>query len=134
MQSLSKKDKEALSRQIGVFLQRYRRKAQKGKEPNDRNYDREIEQIIRKLKPEDLDALLNGEEDERSWRLDTSVALRSQTFGRRYHTGSSSGAGVGRDAGVAGSLVIVGPHLAFRAVSIVDGWHERSRSVQQDQM
>ena len=66
MQSLSKKDREALSKEIGVFLQQYRRKAQKGKEPNDRSYDRGIEQIIRKLKPEDLDVLLNGEEDERS--------------------------------------------------------------------
>lgn len=64
MRNLSKRDKEELARQIGVFVQQYRRKAQKGQEPNDRHYDRGIEQIIRKLKPEDLDLLLNGEDDE----------------------------------------------------------------------
>jgi hypothetical protein len=51
---------------MGAFLQQYRRKAQKGQEPNDRLYDRDIEQIIRKLKPEELHALLNDEEDERT--------------------------------------------------------------------
>jgi hypothetical protein len=66
MRTLSKKNKEALSRQMGAFLQQYQRKAQKGREPNDRLYDRGIEQIIRKLKPEELDVLLNGEDDERT--------------------------------------------------------------------
>lgn len=64
MRTLSKKDKETLSRQMGAFLQQYQRKAQKGQEPNDRHYDRGIEQTIRKLKPEELDALLNGENGE----------------------------------------------------------------------
>jgi hypothetical protein len=66
MRTLSKKKKEALARQMGDFLQQYQRKAQKGREPNDRLYDRGIEQIIRKLKPEELDVLLNGEDDERT--------------------------------------------------------------------
>lgn len=66
MRTLSKKDKDFLSRQIGGFLQQYQRQAQKGQEPNDRGYDREIEKIIRKLKPEELDVLLNGEADERA--------------------------------------------------------------------
>ena len=65
MQRLSKRRKELLTKQIGKFVQQYRRKAQKGVEPNDRNYDHAVGQIIRRLNPEDLDALLNGEDDER---------------------------------------------------------------------
>jgi len=61
----SKGDKEYLSKQIGAFLRQYGRRAQAGVEPNDRGYDREIELYLRKLKPEELDVLLNGEEDER---------------------------------------------------------------------
>jgi hypothetical protein len=60
-----KKGKQDLARRVGAFLQQYERKAQKGQEPNDRHYDRSVEQVIRRLKPEDLDVLLNGEEDER---------------------------------------------------------------------
>ena len=65
MHSASKNDKEAIGRQMGRFLRQYRRRAHKGHDPNDRSYDREIEQYIRRLKPEDLDVLLNGEADER---------------------------------------------------------------------
>lgn len=65
MRGLSKKEKEALSRNVGTFVQQYRRKAQKGKESNDRRYDPRIEEVIRKLKPEELDVILNGDGDER---------------------------------------------------------------------
>jgi hypothetical protein len=64
MQGLSKKGREDLAKRVGRFLQQYRRKAQKGVEPNDRSYDRQVEQIIRRLKPEDFDGLLNGEADD----------------------------------------------------------------------
>ena len=47
---------------MGPFLQQYRRKSQKGAEPNDRGYDRKLERILQSLRPEDLDELLNGEE------------------------------------------------------------------------
>ena len=50
---------------MGAFLRQYWRNAYPGWDPNDRWYDREIEQYIRRLKPEDLDVLLNGEEDQR---------------------------------------------------------------------
>ena len=65
MRGASKGDKEYLSKQMGVFLRQYARRAQAGVEPNDRLYDSAIERYLRKLKPEDLDVLLNGEEDER---------------------------------------------------------------------
>jgi hypothetical protein len=61
----SKGDKEYLSKQIGAFLRQYGRRFQAGIEPNDRLYDRAIERYLRKLKPEELDVLLSGEEDER---------------------------------------------------------------------
>jgi len=56
---------------IGLFLQQYQRKAQRGAEPNDRQYDRKIERYIRRMKPEELDKVLNGEEGDRldeSWK------------------------------------------------------------------
>jgi hypothetical protein len=65
MHGASKKDKEEIGKRIGVFLQQFKPRAQKGQEPNDRRYDRAIEQYLRKLNPEDLDVLLNGEVDER---------------------------------------------------------------------
>jgi hypothetical protein len=40
-------------------------KLRKGCEPNDRRYDRSIAVELRRLKPEDLDRLINGDEDER---------------------------------------------------------------------
>ena len=65
MQGLGKGGQRQLSSDLGHFLRLYQRKAQKGVEPNDRRYDHEVERIFRRLKPEDLDVLLNGEEDER---------------------------------------------------------------------
>jgi hypothetical protein len=65
MHGASKNDKTVIGRRMGAFLRQYKRRAQPGNEPNDRGYDRGIEQYIKRLKPEDLDVLLNGEEDER---------------------------------------------------------------------
>ena len=45
------------------FAQQYARKAQKGVEPNDRQYEREIEESIKSMKPEELDRLLRDGED-----------------------------------------------------------------------
>ena len=46
------------------FVQQYARKAQKREDPNDRVYDRKIEQDIKRMRPEDLDALLRHGEDD----------------------------------------------------------------------
>lgn len=59
--------KKRFESQVGSFIQAYQRKAQKGKEPNDRSYDIKFEKIIKKLSPEELNELLHGEgkgEDE----------------------------------------------------------------------
>ena len=65
MQGLSKNRRKQLSRDLGEFLRLYGRKAQKGVEPNDRRYSIEVEQILQRLKPEELDVLLNGDGEER---------------------------------------------------------------------
>lgn len=59
MPGKSKKDK--IARQIGSFLQQYQRKAQRGVEPNDRQYDRKIEAQLKRLPPEELSDLLSGD-------------------------------------------------------------------------
>ncbi len=64
-QRYAKKNKKDMASVIGLFLQQYQRKAQRGAEPNDRQYDRKIERYIRRMKPEELDKVLNGEEYDR---------------------------------------------------------------------
>jgi hypothetical protein len=58
------KRKEKLRAKIGAFVQQYARKSQRGQEPNDRGYSRAIEAKIKRMKPEELDELLNGEADD----------------------------------------------------------------------
>jgi hypothetical protein len=48
---------------VQQFMRRYERKAQKGVEPNDRRYDRRIEDAVKRMKPDDLDRLLRDDED-----------------------------------------------------------------------
>jgi hypothetical protein len=51
------------SDRLNVFVKKYARKAQPGRDPNDRDYDRKLEERIRRMKPEVLDRLLrNGDE------------------------------------------------------------------------
>ena len=45
---------------VRVFMQKYGRKAQRGVEPNDRRYDRDIEKVVKKMTPAELDKLLPG--------------------------------------------------------------------------
>ena len=62
---MAKNIKKSFAKELGTFLRQYARRAQKGQDPNDRTYDREIEQELRRLKPEELDQLINGDDDER---------------------------------------------------------------------
>jgi len=54
---MSKKNKKDMASVIGLFLQQY---------------DRKIERYIRRMKPEELDKVLNGEEEEDD-RLDEKL-------------------------------------------------------------
>lgn len=56
-----KMKKEWLKSNIGQFVKEYGRKAQRGVEPNDRQYDRKIEKLIKRMDPKELSDLLNEE-------------------------------------------------------------------------
>lgn len=49
---------------VANFAKAYARKAQKRREPNDRRYSRELEEELKRMRPEDLDRLLRDDEDE----------------------------------------------------------------------
>ena len=53
-----------LAAQLSSFVKQYGRKAQRGVEPNDRQYSREAEETMKRLSPEELSAVLNSETDE----------------------------------------------------------------------
>jgi hypothetical protein len=74
--------RERLAGELGTFVQQYRRKAQRGAEPNDRRYSGKVEQIMTRLRPEELSDLLNDDRDEAA---DTPTP-RAET-----HAGSSPG-------------------------------------------
>ena len=51
--------------EVQLFVQRYGRMARDGGlDPNDRDYSRRTEDAVRRMKPEQLDALLREGEDE----------------------------------------------------------------------
>lgn len=56
--------KQRLEADIGTFIKQYARKAQRGQEPNDRRYSRRIERKIKRMKPDELDKLIQGTEDD----------------------------------------------------------------------
>ena len=60
---MSLKGKKDLEKHIGKFMKQYARKAQKGQEPNDRDYDRKVEQYLKQLSPYELSALMNKEDE-----------------------------------------------------------------------
>ena len=58
-------------------MQQYRRRAQKGQEPNDRRYDPKIEQYLRRLKPEEVDVLINDRVED-DLHLASHVEMRKR--------------------------------------------------------
>jgi hypothetical protein len=62
---MGERRKKKLAGELAAFLRSYGRKAPRGGEPNDRGYDRELEARVKRMRPEELDALLRDEvEDE----------------------------------------------------------------------
>jgi hypothetical protein len=55
---------------MGRFMKEYGRKKRPGLDPNDRHYDPSFEAVVKRMDPEELDALLN--EDELSRERDDS--------------------------------------------------------------
>ena len=58
------KRKEQLEREIGHFVRQYARKHYPGHDPNDLQYDRDIEKIVRRMSAAELDELMHGAPDE----------------------------------------------------------------------
>lgn len=48
---------------FGTFMRQYQRKGQRGAEPNDRKYVREVETAIGRLPPDEVDRLLRNDEE-----------------------------------------------------------------------
>lgn len=46
--------------EVSTFLRQYARKSHAGHDPNDRRYSREVEGMVRRMRPEEFDELLNG--------------------------------------------------------------------------
>lgn len=61
----AREKKERLAAETAVYLRQIGRKAQKGREPNDRRFDRELDEKLKRMRPEDVDALIHWiDEDE----------------------------------------------------------------------
>jgi hypothetical protein len=54
--------RERKAADIQLFAKQYARPAQKGIEPNDRRYRRDVERQVKQMRPEELDILLRDEE------------------------------------------------------------------------
>jgi hypothetical protein len=61
---LPKRTKFQLAAELGRFVQQYARKAHKNLDPNDRRYDRKLEDKMKRISPEELSGLLSGEDIE----------------------------------------------------------------------
>lgn len=62
----AKRSKRAkLAGDVAIYLKEIGRKAQKGREPNDRGFDRELDRKLKQMRPEDVDALMrDGDIDD----------------------------------------------------------------------
>jgi hypothetical protein len=64
MRAVSRRRKRLVA-ELGPFMEQYERKKRPGRgEPNDRKYDRELENAVKRMDPAELDALLHGEIDD----------------------------------------------------------------------
>ena len=52
-------------RQIGTFLRQYSRTSRRpGMDPNDRHYNRDLEKMVKRMSPDELDRAAAGEFDD----------------------------------------------------------------------
>ncbi|WP_111643418.1 hypothetical protein [Marinimicrobium alkaliphilum] len=61
---MNNKRTKKLEGDIGAFIKQYQRKAHPGSDPNDRRYDRNIEEKVKHMNPEELSELLYGREED----------------------------------------------------------------------
>lgn len=58
------RDRKQLGNRIALFLRQYARKSDARSDPNDRRYDRKIEEIIKRMNPQELDRLIRSEDGD----------------------------------------------------------------------
>jgi hypothetical protein len=54
--------KQRLAAATARYLRQIGRKAQKGQEPNDRRFDRKLDEKLKRMRPEKVDALFRGDD------------------------------------------------------------------------
>ena len=59
---MSSRDRKYRVSNVASFVQQYARRGRSNADPNDRTYDRKVEKLVKRMKPEDLDRLLRGDE------------------------------------------------------------------------
>jgi hypothetical protein len=58
------KKRKLTEAEIATFMRQYGRKRPRSGEPNDRRYSHDIQERLRHMDPEEIDALLHGQDDE----------------------------------------------------------------------
>ena len=56
--------KQRLAAATALYLRQIGRKAQKVVEPNDRGFDHKLDGKLKRMRPEDVDTLFRGEDEE----------------------------------------------------------------------
>jgi len=56
-----------IRQEYGLFIKQYARKSKhiNGFDPNDRSYSREMEELIKRIRPEELHRILNDNDDNK---------------------------------------------------------------------
>lgn len=60
----AREKKQRLVAATARYLKQIRRQAQKGVEPNDRRFDHKLDEKLKRMRPEDVDALFRDEDGE----------------------------------------------------------------------
>ena len=61
---MNERKKAKLRGELATFIRQYRRRKGRGgvsQDPNDRKYDRQFEEMVKRMKPEELDELMRDE-------------------------------------------------------------------------
>ena len=65
--------KQRRAAEVPTFMKRYMRKRPLRGEPNDRKYDRKVEELVKRMEPVALDALLRGDEGESNEEIESPL-------------------------------------------------------------
>jgi hypothetical protein len=76
------KKRARLASDLAIYPKKAGRKAQKAQEPNDRGYDHALQRKLRRMRPQDVDALMrDGDDDTPSTPIPAGGASRGSGAG-----------------------------------------------------